>query len=242
MILRWFLSSTARQATDLCSQVRKILNAQRDLLSPQAIDAINQSTSELRNALREKREKNVLLERMKQLETVANQWLKPYPHVSMRENVEVILVAVAVALAIRTFFLQPFKIPTGSMQPTLYGITHENHQNDASFTMPTGWDKFVDSWFRGISYFHVVAEADGNLEAVEAPKTVMPFVKKQRFFVGNKWYTVWFSADVDVLERAKVLSGGRKDLSAIVEDLIGVKSKGASWRIDAVSGKSTYRY
>ena len=50
------------------------------------------------------------------------------------------------------------------------------------------------------------------------------------------------TAPDDVLERAKAMSGGRKDLTAIVEDLIGVKSKGASWRIDAVSGKSTYRY
>ena len=30
--------------------------------------------------------------------------------------------AVIVAMAVRTFFIQPFKIPTGSMQPTLYGV------------------------------------------------------------------------------------------------------------------------
>jgi signal peptidase I len=40
----------------------------------------------------------------------------------LRENIEVLLVAVVVAMAVRTYFLQPFKIPTGSMQPTLYGI------------------------------------------------------------------------------------------------------------------------
>ena len=202
MILRWFLSGTVRQATDLCGQVNKILNAQRDILSPQAIDAIHKSVGELERALREKQAKAGLLERMTQLEKVANQWLKPYPHAGMRENVEVILVAVAVALAIRTFFLQPFKIPTGSMQPTLYGITHENHRNDPNFTIPTGWEKFVDSWFRGVSYFHEIAEADGELQEVEAPKTVVPFVKKQRFLVGGRWHTLWFSADVDVLERA----------------------------------------
>ncbi len=43
-----------------------------------------------------------------------------YP--ALRENVEVLLVAIIVAMAVRTFFIQPFKIPTGSMQPTLYGI------------------------------------------------------------------------------------------------------------------------
>ncbi len=33
--------------------------------------------------------------------------------------------AIAVAMGIRTFVLQPFKIPTGSMQPTLYGVEFE---------------------------------------------------------------------------------------------------------------------
>ncbi|HWB06967.1 MAG TPA: signal peptidase I [Verrucomicrobiales bacterium] len=40
----------------------------------------------------------------------------------LKENVEVIIVAVIVALGIRAYFLQPFKIPTASMQPTLNGI------------------------------------------------------------------------------------------------------------------------
>ena len=63
---------------------------------------------------------------MENLEKAANKWLKPYPNAAWRENVEVLLVALAVAMGIRTFFLQPFKIPTGSMQPTLYGVTSRN--------------------------------------------------------------------------------------------------------------------
>jgi signal peptidase I len=44
----------------------------------------------------------------------------PFP--ALKENLEVIVVAVAVAMAFRCYVLQPFKIPTGSMQPSLYGI------------------------------------------------------------------------------------------------------------------------
>jgi hypothetical protein len=50
------------------------------------------------------------------------------------------------------------------------------------------------------------------------------------------------TAPQDVLDRAKALAGNRKDLVGIADDLSAVKSKGASWRIDAVTGRSTYRY
>jgi len=41
------------------------------------------------------------------------------PVSAWRENVESIVWAVAMALAIRTFIMAPFKIPSGSMHPTL---------------------------------------------------------------------------------------------------------------------------
>src|SRR6185503_6450407 len=46
---------------------------------------------------------SAIKEKMKGLEDVANKWLKPYPNPGLRENVEVLLVAIAVAMGIRTF-------------------------------------------------------------------------------------------------------------------------------------------
>ncbi len=50
------------------------------------------------------------------------------------------------------------------------------------------------------------------------------------------------TAPEDIMARAKALSVGRKDLLDLAEDLGATKAKGASWRIDAVTGRSTYRY
>ncbi len=48
-----------------------------------------------------------------------------YPKSSLVENVEFFLVAAIVILGIRTYFVQPFKIPTNSMWPTYNGMTPE---------------------------------------------------------------------------------------------------------------------
>ena len=196
LALNWLLSGSVRQACDLRKHVLNLVAAQRDLLPAEGIEAIEAACGKLRAAIAARAGKPALQAEMTNVEAIANKWLKPHPHASWRENVEVFLVAIAVAMAIRTFFLQPFKIPTGSMQPTLYGITHENFRGREDVKFPTGFAAFVDSWFRGVSYFHVVCEEDGELREVEPPKTVIPLiVKKQRFQVGARTYSVWFPPD-----------------------------------------------
>ena len=125
-MIRWLSSKTVREAVALRKHVNRWYCAQRDQLSPQAIGAVKLATDELQAALDEaKLNAGRVRIKMEELEFAATKWLKPYPNAAWRENVEVLLVAIAVAMAIRTFFLQPFKIPTGSMQPTLYGVTSE---------------------------------------------------------------------------------------------------------------------
>ncbi len=192
LVIKWFSSRTVRLALDLCKTVRKISRAQQDILKPDALDALRQACTDLRKTVDDGADTKAIKDEIGRFENIANKHLRPYPSPGMRENVEVILVAIAVAMGIRTFFLQPFKIPTGSMQPTLFGITHQSFRNQPEVVFPTGLSAWVDSWFRGISYYHVVAESSGSLDEVEPPKRVFPLVQKQRFRIGQTWYTVWF--------------------------------------------------
>jgi len=101
--------------------VKKFLKAKSDLMKPEKLAAVQEVRREYKMALRnpdkaelEELEKKVL----KTCESAV-----PDSHDSpLKENVEVIVVAIIVALGIRAYYLQPFKIPTASMQPTLNGI------------------------------------------------------------------------------------------------------------------------
>ncbi|MEI6219066.1 MAG: hypothetical protein WCP86_09210, partial [bacterium] len=52
------------------------------------------------------------------LSEAVQQIMPPRPWPTLREYVEIVVVALGVAMACRSYFLQPFKIPTGSMQPS----------------------------------------------------------------------------------------------------------------------------
>jgi signal peptidase I len=113
-----FFSGTFRQAKVMRKHVYKLLNHQRDILSPQDLAAMQMALTELDQAISARADEATLERAMENLGAAADKHLKPYPNASYRENVEVLLVALAVAMGIRTFFHQPIKIPTGSMKPT----------------------------------------------------------------------------------------------------------------------------
>jgi signal peptidase I len=194
MILRWFISQEVRNAAALRKHVRRVLCAQRDILTPQAIENVKRALADLTSALDSGAKGEALKKEMAKVEEAANKWLKPYPHAAWRENVEVLLVALAVAMAIRTFFVQPFKIPTGSMQPTLFGVTSENLRDKPDFKIPTGWER-VKEWFEGISYVHVVALADGEIEKISPMRRFLIFNIKQSLWIGGVEHVMWFPPD-----------------------------------------------
>jgi signal peptidase I len=183
----------------MCKHVRKLVDHQRDLLAPKAIEEVETAIRDLRSATAATADTAALEKQMESLEKTASKWLKPYPNAAWRENVEVLLVALAVAMGIRTFFLQPFKIPTGSMQPTLFGVKSDNFLDQPDFKRPVGWER-IREWFKGVSYVHVVAPVDGELLPVEQPWRLAIFNIKQTLVFRDQSQidhteTIWFPPD-----------------------------------------------
>ena len=118
--IRWLFSKKVRTAIQMRHHVWKYLNAQRDLLKPEATLALETSIQGVTNAVHGSEGIQDLDGSLENLEKTANRWLQPYPHAAIRENIEVFLVAAAVVLAFRCFFFQPMAIPSGSAQPAFY--------------------------------------------------------------------------------------------------------------------------
>ena len=207
MTLRWFFSAAVRQATDACRHVRRLLDAQRDI--PRAaghVEAVNTGVKNTEEAIKSGADNETLGARLDELEKAAAKWIKPYPNAEFRENVEVFLVAIVVAMAVRTFFLQPFKIPTGSMQPTLWGVDIQDLHDDPDFKMPNVFVRFYDFVVKGEIYHDIIAPDDCRFVGLipnnpsEAPGKVLGFINKQEIVMEFKdghreAFTVWCGPD-----------------------------------------------
>ena len=104
----------------------RVWNFRRDRLTASESDELVQRTEGLRKLLAERADAARLKLGIESLEGIlARTGGAVYPKTSLGENVEFFLVAAIVILGIRTYFVQPFKIPTNSMWPTYYGMTAE---------------------------------------------------------------------------------------------------------------------
>ncbi len=97
------------------------------------------------------------------LDACINKLNPPKPLAGWRENFDVLVVAISVAMAFRAYFYQPFKIPTGSMQPTLYGIHAEPRPPAAATLLDVQPLKFAKWLVTGESFKIIRAKARGTV-------------------------------------------------------------------------------
>jgi signal peptidase I len=128
----WKNYQARKEAREFLASARKLVRMNRDIMNSGRLDETIKTCDALEMAIKQK---NMALI-SKHSEVLDDLLGKEFPKGKfawLQENVEVFLVAVIVAMAVRTFFIQPFKIPTGSMQPTLYGIHPPEPEAPASY-------------------------------------------------------------------------------------------------------------
>ena len=163
----------------------KVWNYRRDMLSAKESDELVERTGNLERLLKDRADAAKLKLGIESLEGVlVRTGGAIYPKTSLVENVEFFLVAAIVILGIRTYFVQPFKIPTNSMWPTYYGMTQEN--------FPPGSDapNLAQRAFRFLAYGAqrrtAVAPRDGQVSAplvVRGEKVSLAYTIRQ----GRSW-------------------------------------------------------
>ncbi len=165
----------------------RFLNYKRDLLSENRVDEIKSRVRDLRKA-RTSGTQAETNEAIKQLEGTCETALPHYKHPNaIAENLEVFFVAIVVALGLRAYFLQPFRIPTGSMQPTLNGIRAEQLPLEKHPNIVVG---SLEKITKGRSYVYAKTDTAKRLRSDYLEECM---VEKQRFWFFT--YTYLFFED-----------------------------------------------
>ncbi len=187
-----------KQSRHCLHHARHCRKMREDIAAPQDIQRLHQAESELVTAI--KGGNAGAMESAAKAAVDAAAVVMPGKSFAwVRENLEIFVVAIAVAMAFRTYFIQPFKIPTGSMQPSLYGITSVHQAGAGFFDRPIL--KSIKWLLVGDYYHEYRAKASG---------VVGRFVKDQfdpsilRFSIGGKLHKVPIDAWTDPLRRHEI--------------------------------------
>lgn len=188
----------SKEAKNYLQYLHKKRNYRKDLLNPKQLESLAEIEADLKSIAAGEGKKasdstseketharlNSLRERMEAT-------IPPHKSEGWMENVEVVLTAIVWALALKAFILAPFKIPTGSMQPTLYGITCQSLQEA---DMPNPAVRVVDSLIFGTSYHQVKVKKSGRIRSIQ-PGSLLGLIEWVRVDVAGENYFLLCSYD-----------------------------------------------
>ena len=181
--------SIRKAGKDLCRHAQHFLNMREDILTPRDAQQVRDARKQLSEALRQ-RDSAGIEAGCNSVSTHLERLTPPRSHEILRENIEVLVVAVAVAMCFRAHFVQPFKIPTGSMQPTLHGIryTAANLVDDDLGLRHRKPFAMLNWLLTGDLYVEIRAKNNGDVR-----------MDTQKIVVGNRGHK--YSLDMDVRVR-----------------------------------------
>lgn len=180
-----FTPKWKKEALHLVKGAQKFIHYKRDVLKPERLADIESRRIDLIAAIKT-RELPKVNEASKQLRAVCDSAL-PYekPLGWLEENVEVMFVAIVIALGLRAYYLQPFRIPTGSMQPALNGIIATPTPRAEWPSLP---QRLVEKVLRGRNYVQVVNDRDRKIAINREGRVDIRDTQFMHFFSRSELY------------------------------------------------------
>lgn len=142
--------------------LKRLIHYKEDILKDKDLATLRELLVEIQDAIKS-RSREKIGKAKEHIEEQVGKIVPPLPDAGWRENVEVFLVAIVIAAGVRAYFLQPFKIPTGSMQPTLYGIVG----TPTDTPPPNIVSRAVQMVWLGRHYIDLVAKEDDVIEGLD---------------------------------------------------------------------------
>jgi signal peptidase I len=182
-----------RQADEQARLAEKIFNYRCDVLEASRREALRANIDKVEELKddRELADEAVLRDAMAALEVeMKASGGSFYPKSGLTENVEVMLVAAILAICIRMFFVQPFRIPTNSMYPTYDGMTYE------LFATPQDEPGILETAFRTVtlcsSRVTLKAPVDGEVVIPVFPTSLGPdgYAMIPKAVAARKWFGI----------------------------------------------------
>ncbi|MGI8437762.1 MAG: signal peptidase I [Chthoniobacterales bacterium] len=184
-----FTPRYVKQSKLLLRHSQKYLRYKKDVLSEANRAEIVERNANLETALKGRDRERIKAE-AEGLDAKLHQLTPVTWESHWRENVEVVLVAIIVAVGIRSYFLQPFKIPTGSMQPTLNGIIGHPMQQPA----PNFVRQVAEFFIMGRNYINVISAEDDRVVQI-VPQKFAFFLTFSRIICQKQHFLVYCPPD-----------------------------------------------
>jgi signal peptidase I len=186
-----------KQSKELLSLAQKVTAYRRDLMSTEAQQQFNLATVQLSTAIQDRGATKAQIQEQQRL---LKQQLKEHGGILYGKGffgslVEDILVAVIVIIGIRSFFFQPFIIPTNSMYPTYSGMNSIVYTAEDA---PSAAMRFFNKLRLGSSHFSVMSPTSGSVEIPffsHAPNSPDTRIRRQQgglvryeIVAARKWF------------------------------------------------------
>ncbi len=168
--LAWFTPSWRREGLAIAAATHRYLRHFEHKLDEEKQAALAAPLKELRAALLDWNKEETL--RLSSLLNLRGEGFAGFKRHAIGEMVESLFVIMVVFLGIRTYYAQPFRIPTGSMQPSLNGIIVEHVEETPSLPV-----RLIQTVTRGSSYIDIKADTPKSIIGLSSQSKWLLFIE-----------------------------------------------------------------